>query len=122
MHIVCPHCHNPLELLVLPDLDEILCSTCGSSFRLEEGTTSGWSPCVGQKLGRFELLAVVGHGAFGTVYKAHDPDLKREVAIKVPRAGNLSSPEDFDRFLREARSVAPTAASVDRFHARSRPA
>src|SRR5438034_6610487 len=45
-------------------------------------------------------------GAFGTVFKAHDPELDRVVAIKVPRAGNLSTGEDLDRFLREARSVA----------------
>jgi serine/threonine protein kinase len=106
MHIVCPHCQNPVELITLTGQEEILCSSCGSSFRLEEGSTSGWTPCAGQKLGRFELLDVVGHGAFGTVYKAHDPQLKREVAIKVPRAGNLATGDELDRFLREARSVA----------------
>src|SRR5439155_19524799 len=44
--------------------------------------------------------------AFGTVYKARDPELDRIVPLKVPRAGNLSSREDQDRFLREARSAA----------------
>src|ERR1700722_4478553 len=102
MHIVCPHCHNPLELINLTSQEEILCSSCGSSFHLEEGSTSGWSPCAGQKLGRFELPPIVGHGSFGTVYKAHDPDLQREVAIKVPRAGNLTTSDNLDRFLREA--------------------
>jgi WD40 repeat protein/tetratricopeptide (TPR) repeat protein/tRNA A-37 threonylcarbamoyl transferase component Bud32 len=51
-------------------------------------------------------LDLVGVGAFGTVYKARDPELDRTVAIKVPRAGNLGSSGDADRFLREARSVA----------------
>jgi hypothetical protein len=60
-------------------------------------------------LGKFELLDIVGIGAFGAVYKAHDPELDRTVAIKVPRAGDLSSKEDADRFLREARSVAQLA-------------
>src|SRR5262249_10219809 len=60
----------------------------------------------GQKLGRFEVLDTVGQGAFGTVYKARDPELDRVVAVKVPRAGNLAGPEELDRFLREARSVA----------------
>jgi len=45
-------------------------------------------------------------GAFGTVYRARDPELDRIVAIKVPRAANLPDKSDADRFLREARSVA----------------
>ena len=56
--------------------------------------------------GRFELLKRVGTGGFGTVYKARDPHLDRIVAVKILRAGNLASPEDCDRFLREARSAA----------------
>jgi WD40 repeat protein/serine/threonine protein kinase len=67
-------------------------------------------------LGKFELLETVGVGAFGTVYRARDPELDRTVAIKVPRAGNLAGPQDMDRFLREARSVArlrhPSIVSV----------
>jgi len=40
------------------------------------------------------------------VYKAHDPKLDRVVAIKVPRAGYFSTPEEEQRFLREARHAA----------------
>jgi WD40 repeat protein len=58
----------------------------------------------------------VGQGGFGTVFKARDPELDRTVAIKVPRAGNLTDPQELDRFLREARSVAqlrhPSIVSV----------
>lgn len=57
-------------------------------------------------LGKFELIDIVGRGAFGTVYKARDPELDRIVAIKVPRAGNLAGRVELDRFVREARSVA----------------
>ncbi|TVS21142.1 MAG: serine/threonine protein kinase, partial [Planctomycetaceae bacterium] len=57
-------------------------------------------------MGRFLLIDQVGVGAFGTVFKARDPELDRIVAIKVPRPGNLATPEDLDRFVREARSVA----------------
>jgi serine/threonine protein kinase len=106
MHILCPHCHNPIELVKLHPHEEIACPSCGSSFCVETDTTTGSEGKAGQKLGKFELLETVGSGAFGTVYKARDPELDRTVALKVPRAGNLAGPEDLDRFLREARSAA----------------
>jgi serine/threonine protein kinase len=58
------------------------------------------------RLGKYELLEVVGRGAFSVVYRARDIELERIVAIKVPRSDSLASPEEADRFLREARSVA----------------
>jgi serine/threonine protein kinase len=61
---------------------------------------------AGQKLGKFELLDTVDQGAFGAVYQARDPEFDRTVAIKVPRSGSLAGPQELDRFLREARSVA----------------
>jgi WD40 repeat protein len=107
MHIVCPHCRNPIELVETAVLDEIFCPSCGSSFRLERQATTSFNPADGRRdLGGFQLLDVVGTGAFGTVYKARDPELDRVVAVKVPRTGNLPGGADLDRFLREARSVA----------------
>jgi WD40 repeat protein/tRNA A-37 threonylcarbamoyl transferase component Bud32 len=106
MHILCPNCHNPIELVKLKPREEIACPSCGSSFHLETESTTSGQPGPGQKVGKFELLDTVGHGAFGTVYKAHDPELDRTVAIKMPRAGNLAGPDELDRFLREARSAA----------------
>src|SRR5262245_59627324 len=105
MQLLCPHCQNPVELSTLPLTDEVVCPSCGSSFRLECGSTAAHAP-LGGKIGKFEILERVGQGAFGTVYKARDPGLDRVVAIKVPRAGNLPDEKDLDRFLREARSVA----------------
>jgi tetratricopeptide (TPR) repeat protein len=58
------------------------------------------------KLGKFELLSMVGEGAFGAVYKAFDPELQRTVAVKIPHAGALPDRAGEDRFLREARSAA----------------
>jgi serine/threonine protein kinase len=105
MHILCPHCHNPIEVVHIVPQVEIACPSCGSSFHLETGTTMA-DRGVGQKLGKFQLVEMVGQGAFGTVYKAQDLELARIVAIKVPRSGNLAGAQELDRFLREARSVA----------------
>lgn len=107
MQVRCPHCQNPIEVEDFSTIKEILCPACGSTFRLADQSTAAWSPREGnRKLGKFELLEAVGFGAFGTVFKAHDPELDRIVAIKVPRAGSLATSEDCNRFLREARSVA----------------
>ncbi len=108
VHILCPHCRNPIGLVDLAvTKEEVVCPSCGSTFRLERESTAPWSPRKGQRrLGRFELIETLGVGAFGTVYKARDPQLDRVVAIKVPRVGNLATEEDRNRFLREARSVA----------------
>jgi len=56
------------------------------------------------RLGRFELRQVVGQGGFGTVYRAYDTQLDREVAVKIPRRGALETADQVKRFLREARS------------------
>jgi len=106
MHLHCPHCRNPIELLPGEAEEDFQCPSCGSSFRLEEISTTGWDPRCGQKLGKFQIIDLVGQGAFGTVYKAQDTELDRIVAIKVPRSGNLAGPQELQRFLREARSAA----------------
>ena len=65
--------------------------------QLEKGTC---------RLGRFELKSELGVGAFGYVFKAHDTELDRLVALKVQRAGTFATDEDIERFLREAQSIA----------------
>lgn len=61
---------------------------------------------VPKKLGRFEIRDRLGAGAFGAVYRAYDPTLDREVALKVPHAGTLNTEKRKQRFLREAKSAA----------------
>src|SRR5262247_3490063 len=62
------------------------------------------------RVGRYQIRDQLGAGAMGVVYRAHDPDLGRDVAIKVIRpsaAGSEESGADFEkRFLQEARSAA----------------
>lgn len=59
-----------------------------------------------RRIGQFEVLEVLGQGAFGAVYHAQDTVLEREVAIKVPHASRITTQEMRQRFLREARSAA----------------
>ncbi|MBI1313334.1 protein kinase [bacterium] len=59
-----------------------------------------------RRIGHFEILRTLGQGAFGAVYLARDPVLEREVAIKVPHASRIATPEMRQRFLREARAAA----------------
>jgi hypothetical protein len=107
MHLLCPHCRCLIELDTLPASGELLCTSCGSTFRVEADATVTWTETGrGRKLGRFELQSTVGTGAFGTVYKARDPQLDCLVAVMVPRAGNLPDGRELERFLREARSTA----------------
>jgi serine/threonine-protein kinase len=54
------------------------------------------------RIGKFQLMELLGTGAFGNVYKAWDGDLERVVALKIPRAGA----DESDRFVKEARSAA----------------
>ena len=57
---------------------------------------SGTQPLAGllpTTLGRFEVRHELGRGGFGIVYLAHDPLLKRDVALKVPRFSTLADPE-----------------------------
>jgi len=61
---------------------------------------------VGTKLGPYEIVAPLGAGGMGEVYRAHDTRLKRDVAIKVLPTNVAASPERLGRFEREARTVA----------------
>jgi eukaryotic-like serine/threonine-protein kinase len=63
------------------------------------------SLAAGSKLGPYEILAPIGAGGMGEVYKARDTRLEREVAIKVLPPHLSSSEEMRQRFEREAKSI-----------------
>jgi tetratricopeptide (TPR) repeat protein len=56
--------------------------------------------------GSFKLRARVGHGSFGEVYRAWDPQLEREVALKLLLPGSVGGDEQYRTMLREARALA----------------
>jgi len=59
----------------------------------------------GTHLGPYEILALIGEGGMGVVYRARDPRLGREVAIKVLQGGAVENPERLARFEREAQAA-----------------
>src|SRR5689334_7649420 len=61
--------------------------------------------CGPSRVGRYEIREVLGAGAMGVVYRAHDPDLERPVAIKLVRDSRASATSHL-RLLREAQAMA----------------
>jgi serine/threonine protein kinase len=61
---------------------------------------------AGTHLGPYEILAPLGAGGMGEVYRARDGKLNRDVAVKVLPEGFVSEPERLARFQREAEVLA----------------
>ena len=60
----------------------------------------------GSRLGSYDILAPIGSGGMGEVYRARDPKLDRLVAIKILPPGLATNPDFLARFQREAKAVA----------------
>ena len=60
---------------------------------------------IGETLGRYRIVDTIGAGGMGVVYRAHDPTLERDVALKLLHAQALDSEASRNRFLREARAL-----------------
>ncbi len=115
LHVRCPHCHNPIEIVDELSLNEVDCPSCGSHFSLLGEDPVDRKDREKKTIAHYILQERVGMGAFGSVWKAYDEALDRTVAVKIPRDGQLS-PAQSRLFLREARAVArlkhPNVVSV----------
>jgi tetratricopeptide (TPR) repeat protein len=119
MQVRCPSCHAPFDAAPHLSATDLSCPHCGSTFSLiggdatvehrsaggDEGAPLASKSHRGRVLGHFELLEEIGAGAFGSVYKARDTQLQRQVAIKIPRARQLDA-QQTELFLRDARAAA----------------
>lgn len=82
---------------------------CLADMQMEDGSQSPWLDAAGSppgRFGRFEIRSQLGSGGFGLVFLALDPNLDREVALKVPRIATLVTEVTQQRFLREAKAAA----------------
>ena len=84
-------------------LGELHCAACGQKF--SRGCAVGWRGSVPDGSGVSHLLEKLGAGSFGTVWRARDTKLDREVAVKVPRRPSLD-PLEIEEVMREARVAA----------------
>ncbi len=66
----------------------------------------GEAPAAAATWGSFSLMARVGFGGFGEVYRAWDPHLQREVALKLLLPGVATGEAEYEAMLREARALA----------------
>jgi WD40 repeat protein len=104
----CPHCRQPFTATA-PAPDPA--PTPSIDIDAVRATLKGPPPLapsadLPSAVGRFQVRSRLGQGAFGAVYRAYDPQLDREVALKVPLPGALDTPQRVKRFLREARAAA----------------
>ena len=71
--------------------------------------STGTSDDFPDNLGRFTIKGQLGKGGFGLVLLAHDPNLNRDIALKIPRPEAVLRPELKQRFIREGRAAASLA-------------
>src|ERR1700722_18440346 len=85
----------------------VRCKRCNAKFPLPYGIPTlpvlPESPVV---IDRYEVRELLGTGSFGSVFRAFDPRLRREIALKVLKTEMTASPQAIDRFLREAKAAA----------------
>lgn len=105
----CPSCHTKFTHATANELPSAALTHLGepqSAHYYPSLVADGPKSETPERIGRFRVRAILGTGASGSVYRAFDPELEREIALKVPHAATLDSPQRVERFLREAKLAA----------------
>src|SRR6185436_1874884 len=125
--LCCPKCGQPLAAESLQGL----CPECLLRAGFATGTQAGSpkpapfvppSPAdLAPLFPQLEILALIGQGGMGAVYRARQPSLDRVVALKILPRKNGRDPGFSERFTREARALArlshPNIVAVHEFGA-----
>lgn len=103
LRVRCQQCGRATTVDHQSDFGDLACPDCGQAVQLlseehEEKPSR-------KQVAHFLLLECLDAGSFGAVWSAHDLELDRTVAVKLPRKGGMSVTEQ-ELFLREARSTA----------------
>lgn len=94
---------DPSSLIVIRDADRRSVELATVASGMEFG---GNPQSLPSRLGRYVIGRVLGRGGFGVVCLAHDVELDRDVAIKMPHSRLVTRKENADAYLTEARTVA----------------
>jgi tetratricopeptide (TPR) repeat protein len=104
---VCGRCRKLLSEAAQAMSAGSVLAEAGSAPGAHERTSSPGSLLPGKIIGRYVVGEVIGTGAMGVVYAAHDPELGRRVALKVMRSQSLPSGRSAEQLLRrEAKAMA----------------
>src|SRR5262245_50706502 len=105
----------PVSHEVRKPLRMVACSGCGAKVFLSPDlpplsttpcTKCGYSIMMPMRLRQFELRSAIASGGMGTVYRAFDLMLEREVAVKLMKREVAEEPKALESFYREARAAA----------------
>ena len=94
LKITCHHCKQKLDVSSLEPFSRINCPRCNTEL------------IVPERFDSYLLHEPGGCGGMASVYRAHDPALDREVAIKILNPEYSSDPSRSAQFLQEARTAA----------------
>lgn len=121
MQTTCPNCSTSYDVRDESAGRTAKCRECGEQFALvssapstrrAKATLHSKPPRLTKQvkrtdtIGRFEIRSKIGAGGFGAVYRAYDPMLERDVALKMPHPGGLDNETDRARYLREPKAAA----------------
>jgi Protein kinase domain len=116
-HGRCPRCGEPVAIRPAPESARPATAAAPSAGRSVASTLASlaFRPAspprtpprdLPEEFGRFRIHGQLGRGGMGSVYKAFDSVLHRQVALKIPHLGPEDGPETLERFYREARAAA----------------